>query len=82
MPRRLVGARPVAASSGRMSQPFRTREIWCWGPPRQAWASTTIERIRAAVGGGLVMQDQRGGGGDANHGIADPAGVGGPAGSA
>ena len=39
-------------SSGTMSQPLSTREIWCWGPPRQAWASTTtgtIGRMRAAV---------------------------------
>src|SRR6266568_2136843 len=34
-------ARPVRSSSGMMSQPLSTREIWCWGPPRQAWARTT-----------------------------------------
>src|SRR5271165_699421 len=45
-------ARPVRWSSGRMSQALRTREIWCWGPPRQAWARTTTGtsgRIRALV---------------------------------
>ena len=45
-------ARPVRWSSGRMSQALSTREIWCWGPPRQAWARTTTGtsgRIRALV---------------------------------
>src|SRR5229473_3280364 len=68
-------ARPVAWSSGRMSQPLSTREIWCWGPPRQAWASTTtgtIGRMRALAGLGgeravlvLVLGDQFAGGGAA-----------------
>jgi hypothetical protein len=45
-------ARPVAWSSGRMSQAVSTREIWCWGPSRQAWARTTTGtsgRMRALV---------------------------------
>ena len=48
-----AAARPVAWSSGRMSQALSTREIWCWGPPRQAWARTTTTgtsgRMRALV---------------------------------
>ncbi|SIS19422.1 hypothetical protein SAMN05421833_13645 [Microbispora rosea] len=48
----IPAARPTCSSSGRMSQPFSTRKIWCWGPPRHAWASATVGtsgRIRAAV---------------------------------
>ena len=35
-----------------MSKAARTREIWSWGPPRQAWARTTTGtsgRMRALV---------------------------------
>jgi hypothetical protein len=46
------GSAGVRWSSGMMSQPSRTREIGCWGQPRQAWARTTtgtIGRMRARV---------------------------------
>src|ERR1039457_912050 len=48
----MPAAQSVAWFPGRMSQPLSTREIWCLGLPRQAWASTTtgtIGRMRARV---------------------------------
>src|ERR1035437_1017760 len=43
----IPAARPMYSSSGMMSQPLSTREIWCWGPPRQAWARTTTGTSRS-----------------------------------